>query len=283
VAEALDAAHPARRRLGVVQQFETEALIDLLRRGKSVALVADRDAAIRRRALRSAEDALAELGRTVLWIDLEGAASGAELGGRIVEACMPELDAEHLSDLLEGLPARGRLDLEAFAELLMLPELVATSRGRRVVAILDGFEVVERVIGFDGLSVVRDALLMRDQVAYLFVGSPRLAGLFGRPRSPLFGMAEVIVSAAATDRRAGRAAEAVASSPESTDPLVAALLGWANPMPKPSEKLVIAREMPSPAELAWERFMARERRERDDWEDDEDGPDRRPRRPGRRR
>src|SRR5205823_3140486 len=84
-------------------------------------------------------------GRTMVWIDLGGAESGAELGGRIVEACMQHLDPDDLGDLLEQLPSRGRIDLEAFAELLMLPERIASESGRRVVAILEGFHQVERL------------------------------------------------------------------------------------------------------------------------------------------
>src|SRR5207247_2141736 len=135
---------------------------------------------------------LTGLGRTTIWIDLEGAPSGAELGARIVEACMTEIDPEELGDLLERLPSRGRIDMEAFAELLMLPETIAIAQGRRVVAIVDGFETVERVIGFAALGVVRDALLMREKASYLFIGSPRVAALFARPQMPLYGLAEVV-------------------------------------------------------------------------------------------
>jgi hypothetical protein len=163
----------------------------------------------------------------------------------------------------------------------MLPETVAAS-GKRAVAILDGFETVEKAIGFGGLGVVRDALLMRERVGYLFVGSHRLAGLFGRPTMPLYGLAEVVQMGGADDepRAAGRAtqpAEPEAAAPE--DPLAAALLGWAEAPPKPKpedERLVIAREMPSLAELAWERLVEQERRrERDTWDSDGDDPFRR--------
>lgn len=257
-------------------------VVERLRRGGAVALVADRSPLLRRRLLGQIERELRGLGRTVIWIDLEGAQSGAELGGRIVEACMPELDPDELGDLLERLPSRGRLDLEAFGELLMLPETVAAS-GKRAVAILDGFEAVERAIGFGGLGVVRDALLMRERVGYLFVGSHRVAGLFGRPTMPLYGLAEVVQMAGADEEpRAGRGRDAHAAEPKpaaAEDPLAAALLGWAEAPPKPKpedERLVIAREMPSAAELAWERLVERERRrDRDAWDPDEDDPFRR--------
>jgi hypothetical protein len=252
-----------------------DQIVERLRRGGSVALVADRDGAARRRLLSTVERELSGLGRTVLWIDLTGAQSGAELGGRIVEACLPELDHDELGDLLERLPSRGRLDLEAFGELLMLPETVAAT-GKRAVAILDGFETVEKVIGFGGLGVVRDALVMRERVGYLFVGSGRLDGLFGRPNMPLYGLAEVVRIGWPEEPRRGRER---AEAPPPTDaaaqdPLAAALLGWADAPPKPKpedDRLVIAREMPSAAELAWERFMERERRrDRGGWGFDED-------------
>ncbi len=263
-------------------------MVELLRRGTSVALVAERDPAARRRLLRSIATGLSQLGRTTLWIDLEGAASGAELGARVVEGCMAELDPEDLGDLLERLPSRGRIDMEAFAELLMLPETVATGQGRRVVAILDGFEAVERVIGFAGLGVVRDALLVRDRATYLFVGSPRLAALFGRPQMPLHGLAEVVQATAAERSASAAPAEAAAATAADADPLAAALLGWAGAPPQPTkreadDRLVVAREMPSAAELAWEAFLAQERRSRrrDPWwepDDEDDDPFRRRRR-----
>jgi hypothetical protein len=267
---------------------DVDRVVGLLRRGASVALVAERDPGARRRLLRSIANAMAEIGRTTLWIDLEGAASGAELGARIVEACMAELDPEELGDLLERLPSRGRIDMEAFAELLMLPETVATGQGRRVVAILDGFEAVERVIGFAGLGVVRDALLVRDRASYLFVGSARVAALFGRPQMPLYGLAEV-VQAADAERSASTASAEVAAPPADADPLAAALLGWAEAPAQPTkreagDRLVAAREMPSAAELAWEAFLAQERRSRrrDRWwerdDDEDDDPFRRRRR-----
>src|SRR5687768_12813558 len=131
-----------------------DQVVERLRRGGSVALVAERSPLPRRRLLGTIERELSGLGRTVIWIDLEGAQSGAELGARIVEACLPELDPDELGDLLERLPSRGRLDLEVFGELLMLPETVAAT-GKRAVAILDGFETVEKAIGFGGLGVVR--------------------------------------------------------------------------------------------------------------------------------
>lgn len=281
--------------------MDTAHVVERLRRGGSIALVVDRDPIGRLGWLSAVERELTALGRTVLRIDLDGAQSGAELGGRIVEACLPELDPDELGDLLERLPSRGRLDLEAFAELLMLPETIAAS-GQRAVAILDGFEAVERAIGFGGLGVVRDALLMRERVGYLFVGSARLAGLFGRPTMPLYGLAEVVetggLGAADTGRRPGdspRRADArgparpddAPSTPDpvgdGSDPLAAALLGWAEapPQPKADDRLVLAREMPSAAELAWEALIARERRrERERWEfgDEEDDPWRRRRR-----
>src|SRR5207237_526913 len=74
--------------------------------------------------------------------------------------------------------------------------------GKRVVAVMDGFEVVERAIGFAGLAGVRDALLARDRVAYLFVGSSCLAGLFGRTQMLLYGLADVAESAGADRARA---------------------------------------------------------------------------------
>jgi len=267
-----------------VEQGQTEQIVERLRRGGSVALVVDRDPLARRRWLSAIERELTALGRTVLWIDMEGAQSGAELGGRIVEACLPELDPDELGDLLERLPSRGRLDLEAFAELLMLPETVAAS-GKRAVAILDGFESVERAIGFGGLGVVRDALMMRERVGYLFVGSARLAGLFGRPTMPLYGLADVVEAPSAGGRQS-RAAEPPAEAPtspaEAADPLAAALLGWAEapPQPKPEDdRLVIARDMPSAAELAWEALIERERRrERERWDFGDDDPWQRKRR-----
>src|SRR5689334_11472006 len=106
-------------------------------------MAAERTGAAPRASVGAIERELRGLGRTVVWIDLEGADSGAELGGRIVESCLQYLDPNDLGDLLEQLPGRGRIDLEAFAELLMLPERVAAARGRRVVAILEGFQQVE--------------------------------------------------------------------------------------------------------------------------------------------
>src|SRR5262249_28050974 len=150
------------------------------------------------------------------------------------------------------------LDLEAFAELLMLPETVAASTGKRVIAILDGFEAVERAIGFDGLGVVRDALLACDRATFLFVGSPRLTGLFGRPTMPLYGLADV-VETAGVER--GRARGQPPPRPEG-DPLAAALLGWAEapPQPKREERVV-------EPEITWEQLIERERWR---WEEDDD-------------
>src|SRR5439155_16664492 len=94
---------------------------------------------------------------------------------------------------------RGRIDLEAFAELLLLPERIAAASGRRVVTILEGFHQVERAIGFGGLGAVRDALTLRERVSYLFVGARRVEALFARPDMPLYGLAEVVLA----DGRAG--------------------------------------------------------------------------------
>jgi hypothetical protein len=108
---------------------ERDQVVDRLRAGASVALGIE-ERSERRRVLKLVERELVELGRAVLWIDLDGISSGAELGGRIVEACLPHLDVEELGDVLEQLPARGRIELEALAELLMLPERVAEAPGR---------------------------------------------------------------------------------------------------------------------------------------------------------
>ena len=106
-------------------------IIERLRRGQSVALAGDRAGNVPRGGVAAVQRELRALGRTTVWIDLDGAESGAELGGRIVESCMQHLDPDDLGDLLEQLPSRGRIDLEAFAELLMLPERVASASGLR--------------------------------------------------------------------------------------------------------------------------------------------------------
>ncbi|HEV8638937.1 MAG TPA: hypothetical protein VG370_32415 [Chloroflexota bacterium] len=258
---------------------ERDRVVERLRAGASVALGLDQGA--RRRALQAIERELTRLGRTVVWVDLDGVGSGAELGGRIVEACLPYLDVDALGDVLEQLPARGRIDLEAFAELLMLPERVAARLGRRVVAILDGFQAVERVVGTVGLGVVAETLTMRARVAYLFVGATRVPQLFARGGSPLQGLAEVIEAAEPAGRRAGEPADRRAGAPgavarpTSDDPLAAALLSWAEPPTPPM------RQPQPPDREAWRRLIEQEERARrwldepdeDDDEHDEDDED----------
>jgi hypothetical protein len=247
-----------------VDPVERDRVVERLRAGASVALGLDQGA--RRPALLAIERELTRLGRAVVWVDLDGVGSGAELGGRIVEACLPYLDVDALGDVLEQLPARGRIDLEAFAELLMLPERVAARLGRRVVAILDGFQAVERVVGTVGLGVVAETLTMRARVAYLFVGAPRVRQLFARGGSPLQGLAEVIEAAEPARQRAG--APGAVAPPNGADPLAAALLSWAEP-PTPSK-----RQPQSPDREAWRRLIEEEERARR-WLDDpdEDEPD----------
>lgn len=231
-----------------------DRIAERLRRGASVALAAAGGGDVT--ITRAVERELTVLGRMALWIDLTGAESGAELGGRLVEGCMAHLDAEELGNLLEQLPARGRIDLEAFAMLLMLPEQVAARSGKRVVAILDGFHQVERAIGFAGLGAVRDALLLRDRTSYFFVGSRRLQALFERPDMPLYGLAEVVSSEAGgrqtrishAPARPPSAAPIEASAPE--DELAAAMLLWSEPPPAPE---------PEPVRDAWDRLVAHER------------------------
>jgi hypothetical protein len=246
-----------------VEPGRIDWIVERLRRGQSIALATERTGAAPRASVGAIERELRALGRTVVWIDLEGADSGAELGGRIVESCLQYLDPNDLGDLLEQLPGRGRIDLEAFAELLMLPERVAAARGRRVVAILEGFHQVERAVGLSGLGAVRDALLLRSQVAYLFVGGRRLEALFARPDMPLYGLAEVVSvagevggSARAQRRRAARTPEPVAEAePAPDDPLAAAMLSWAE-APTPEPEPVRERE-------PWEWLLAREAAERE--------------------
>jgi hypothetical protein len=256
-----------------------EQVVERLRAGASVALGIE-ERAERRRVLRIVERELGELGRTVLWIDLEGVGSGAELGGRIVEACLPFLDVEELGDVLEQVPARGRIELEALAELLMLPERVAEATGRRVVAILDGFEGIERVAGASGLTVVQEALGMRERVSYLFVGGPRVRHMFERPGSPLLGLAEIPGGPVLRSRRLAPP-EPVAAAP--SDPLAAALLSWAEP-PAPQRKVERAEE---PDLDSWRRLLEEEERARrwllEQNVDDEDDEWRRWRRQRRRR
>jgi len=234
-----DATAPATIR--AVDPSERDRVVERLRAGASVAL--GLDDRVRRRTLQAIERELTQLGRTVVWVDLDGVGSGAELGGRIVEACLPHLDVDALGDVLEQLPARGRIDLEAFAELLMLPERVAAQLGRRVVAILDGFHAVERLVGAAGLGVVAETLTLRERVAYLFVGSTRVSQLFARRGSPLQGLAEVVDPgerplpddrpAERSTRRPGPPGEAPGDTPPGpstpADPLAAALLSWAEP------------------------------------------------------
>ena len=248
-----------------------ESIVERLRRGNSLALAGP----VERGVTAALERELRALGRTTIWIDLDGAESGAELGGRIVEGCMHHLDPEELGTVLEQLPTRGRIDLEAFAELLMLPERIAESSGKRVVAILEAFQQVERVIGFSGLTAVRDALILRDRVSYLFVGNRRLDGLFTRPDAPLYGLAdvEVVEEARGRHREERRSAPVNPPPPASDDPLASALLAWAEPAPKSEPE----PEPTSPAQEAWERLLAREAMERDwferlerDGEDDDD-------------
>jgi hypothetical protein len=252
---------------------DREQVVERLRAGASVALGIE-ERAERRRVLRIVERELGELGRTVLWIDLDGIGSGAELGGRIVEACLPYLDVEELGDVLEQVPARGRIELEALAELLMLPERVAEETGRRVVAILDGFEWIERVAGASGLTVVRDALEARDRVSYLFVGGPRVRQVFERATSPLEGLAETVGGPVLRSRRAVPEPAVEAAPAPSSDPLAAALLGWAEP-PKPQKRAERAIERLSEPELdSWRRLLEEEERarrwllEQDDQDDD---------------
>jgi hypothetical protein len=271
-----------------VESSRIDRIVERLRRGQSVALAGDRSGSAPRGTVAAIERELRALGRTTVWIDLDGAESGAELGGRIVEGCMQHLDPDDLGDLLEQLPSRGRIDLEAVAELLMLPERIASASGRRVVAILEGFHQVERAIGFSGLGAVRDALLLRARVSYLFVGPRRLEALFGRPDMPLYGLAEVVSveGRGATGggwpgagRQAGRGdGRRVDRPPEPAagaegppdDPLAAALLSWAEAPPEPEParerepwEWLLEREA---AERDW--FERLERAERDDDDDD---------------
>jgi hypothetical protein len=258
---------------------ERDQAVERLRAGASVALGLDDRS--RRRTLQLIERELTQLGRTVLWVDLERVGAGADLGGRIVEACLPYLDLDQLGDVLEQLPARGRIDLEAFAELLMLPERVAASRGRRVVAVLDGFEAVERVVGASGLVVVAEALTMRQRVAYLFVGSTRVPQLFARAGSPLHGLAEVIEPGDPAIPRAGDrgtrrpGAPAEAAPPVSVDPLAAALLSWAEPPRQDGNRT--GRRPEPPDREAWRRLLEEAESARrwlaDRDEDDEDEDD----------
>jgi hypothetical protein len=259
-----------------VDAADREQVVERLRAGASVALGIE-ERAERRRVLRIVARELGELGRTVLWIDLDGIGSGAELGGRIVEACLPYLDPEELGDVLEQVPARGRIELEALAELLMLPERVAEAAGRRVVAILDGFEGIERVAGASGLAVVHDALGMRERVSYLFVGGPRVRHMFERTGSPLVGLAETPGGPVLRSRRLAPP-EPAAAAP--SDPLAAALLSWAEP-PAPQRKV---ERLEAPDLDSWRRLLEEEERARrwllDQDDEDDDG---RPWRRGRRR
>ena len=253
---------------------DREQVVERLRAGASVALGIE-ERAERRRVLRLVEREVGELGRIVLWIDLDGIASGAELGGRIVEACLPYLDVEELGDVLEQVPARGRIELEALAELLMLPERVAEATGRRVVAMLDGFEGIERVAGVSGLSVVRDALEARERVSYLFVGGPRVRQMFERNTSPLEGLAETIGGPVLRSRRTVPEPVETAPSPPA-DPLAAALLSWAEPpkAQKKPERATIER-LDEPDLDMWRRLLEEEERarrwllEQDEGEDDD--------------
>lgn len=248
---------------------DRDQVVDRLRAGASVALGIE-ERSERRRVLRIVERELVELGRTVLWIDLDGINSGAELGGRIVETCLPYLDVEELGDVLDQVPARGRIELEALAELLMLPERVAEASGRRVVAMLDGFEGIERVAGVDGLVVVRDALGMRERVSYLFVGGPRVRHLFERHSSPLAGQAETVGGPVLRSRRA-TPEPVVESAP--TDPLAAALLSWAEPPPQKKPERTIER-LDAPDLESWRTLLEEEERARR-WllEQERDGED----------
>jgi hypothetical protein len=257
-----------------VESSRRDWIVEQLRRGQSVALAGDRSGIAPRGIVEAVERELRDLGRTTVWIDFAGAESGAELGGRIVEGCMQHLDPDDIGDVLEQLPSRGRIDMEALAELLMLPERIAASGGRRVVTILEGFHQVERALGFSGLGAVRDALALRERVAYLFVGARRIEALFGRPEMPLYGLAEVVVadggpsSAGRPPRRSERAEPAsgqpAAPAPPADDPLSAALLSWAEAPPKPPE--------PEPEREPWEWLLARDRAERD-WLDRADRDD----------
>ena len=260
----------------MVDASDREQVVERLRAGASVALGIE-ERAERRRVLRIVERELLELGRTVLWVDLDGAGSGAELGGRLVEACLPYLDVEELGDVLEQVPARGRIELEALAELLMLPERVAEATGKRVVAMLDGFEVIERVAGAAGLTVVQDALEMRERVAYLFVGGPRVRQMFERAGSPLEGLAETIGGPILRSRRASSPTRPPAAAPAApADPLAAALLMWAEP-PAPQRKAERTIERLDEPDLdAWRRLLEEEERARrwlleQEEDDDEDG------------
>jgi hypothetical protein len=250
-----------------VESGQVDWIVERLRRGQSVALAADRAGISSRGIVEAAERELRGLGRTTVWIDLDGAESGAELGGRIVEGCMPHLDPDELGSLLEQLPSRGRIDMEAFAELLMLPERIAAASGRRVVTIVEGFQQVERAIGFSGLGTVRDALVLRERVAYLFVGARRVEALFGRPDMPLYGLAEVVVAGGGAPgrarelRRGARAAEGPngpgdrpAGEAAPDDPLATALLSWAEAPPAPK---------PEPEREPWEWLLARQTAERE--------------------
>ena len=282
-------------------------VVDRLRAGKSMGLIVDSPGSATRAYTTQIASELTALGRTTIWIDASGIESGAELGGRVVEGCMMHLDPDELGDVLERLPSRGRIDLEALAELLMLPEQIAANSGRRVIVIIDPFPAIEQVIGHPGLSVIRDALMLRDRVTFLYVGSHRLEGLFGRPASPLYRVAEVVdatVRARSTppstpgiitkrgttpgkqsslpkiDREGGITKPVVEAPP--TDPLVAALMNWAEPTPLPPKPT--RSKAKTAAEMFWEQIEARGQRQNSlNLDDDEDDDfDTRRRRRGRR-
>ncbi len=285
-------------------------VIDRLRAGKSMGLIVDSPGSVTRAYTTQIANELTALGRTTIWIDASGVESGAELGGRVVEGCMMHLDPDELGDVLERLPSRGRIDLEALAELLMLPEQIAANSGRRVIVIIDPFPAVEQVIGHPGLAVIRDALMLRERVTFLFVGSHRLEGLFARPTSPLYQVAEVVdgtgrargtsppdrgASSKPGEKRGDPPSKRVpltnsdrakrmdvpAVEPPSADPLVAALMNWSEPTPPPPPKPARPKARTA-AEMFWEQIEARGRQGREFTLDDDEGFDARRRRRGRR-
>ncbi len=217
--------------------IDLDRIVEGLRAGRCCAAVVappERPGAIARidRALRS-------LGRDVLHVDLTGARSGAIVASRFVESCLPYLDVTELGDLLEAIPAQGRIDIEVLAALVLLPESVAARTGRRVVTIVDGIEALELTTGVAGLEAMRGALAARERVAYCFVGGPRLSRLFAS-RSALGEGVDLFdggdahgaaVESPAPPRRARATAMPPAPPKPAPDPFASALLGWAEPPP----------------------------------------------------
>ncbi|TAK22672.1 MAG: hypothetical protein EPO26_10410 [Chloroflexota bacterium] len=258
---------------------DIDEIVEALRSGECIA-IGHSDAGVRQRFLARIERSLSGLGREVITIDLNGITSGHQIAGRFVEAVLPFLDPEELGDILEALPGRGRLDVEVLAALLLLPERVAESRGRRVIAVLDGFEAIEMSTGFAGLGAVRDALEARSRTTYLFAGNRRVPTLFARRGSPLHGIARSIDrdSPAESRRAPATGPPPPTRVPVTGDPLASALIAWASPPP------VKSREKAESPRDAWRRLLEEEEAARRwldanfDEPDDDDRGDRRRRR-----